>query len=499
MIAEYKRDMNHSYLILTGEKEVDTTTYPVRMLLGNTVPALLKCHLQGLNGKSLFYYEITSRQSLSSFYENRLLGTEDLRFILGCLLQTMEKLEEYLLDPVQLVLDPDYIFVDLEKSELRFCYLPGYDRAMDEQFRMLVEYLLPKLDHGDPQAVSLGYGIYRKALEDHFQSESIQKELYTEREGEKPGREEEGNPPLSGKETAGGEPEDRSSRKTEPGNLDLWEKDLFGKEDFLREEGSGILPEKGSHLRDRSARQEQKGQKDKRKNDKRRTQLLVSLCGCALAVATILVILIAVQLGYLPQIHVEKILMGVLMGFGAGIAAYLIISGLTGIKTEKDIPDKNLKQETRHRDPSEEKIWDREEHFEEQAAKKQEEPVFRKGNDWKEEAGDCHETVILSMGKTQGPASLVSREPGELATIYLKEELTVIGKMKTAADAVVPLPTVSRLHAKIRKKDDEYYLTDLNSRNGTAVNGRMLHGEEEYRLQDEDEVDFAQARYIFLK
>ena len=109
------------------------------------------------------------------------------------------------------------------------------------------------------------------------------------------------------------------------------------------------------------------------------------------------------------------------------------------------------------------------------------------------------ETVVLSAGQTEGPASLVSREPGELATIYLDRDLMVIGKMENAADAVISLPTVSRIHAKIRKVDEEYYLSDLNSRNGTSVNGRLLKTGEEYKLQDEDQVEFAQARYIFLK
>ena len=89
------------------------------------------------------------------------------------------------------------------------------------------------------------------------------------------------------------------------------------------------------------------------------------------------------------------------------------------------------------------------------------------------------ETVVLSEERVSGPATLVSREPGELATIYLKEDLTVIGKLEGAADAVVSLPTVSRLHSKIRKKEGEYYLSDLNSKNGTAVNGRLLKPEEE--------------------
>lgn len=43
---------------------------------------------------------------------------------------------------------------------------------------------------------------------------------------------------------------------------------------------------------------------------------------------------------------------------------------------------------------------------------------------------DYGETVVLSAGTVSGPASLVSKEPGELATIYLNEDLTVIGKLK---------------------------------------------------------------------
>ena len=111
---------------------------------------------------------------------------------------------------------------------------------------------------------------------------------------------------------------------------------------------------------------------------------------------------------------------------------------------------------------------------------------------------NCGETVVLSANIVTGPATLVSREPGELATIYLQNELTVIGKMENAADAVIELPTVSRIHAKIRKREGEYYLTDLNSRNGTSVNGKILKGDEEYCLQDQDQIDFAQARYVFL-
>lgn len=81
MRAEYKRDVSRNYLILHGENQVDTASYQVRMLTGNAVPSILKCRIQGLDGRFLFYYDITSRQSLASFYEQKKLKASDLRII----------------------------------------------------------------------------------------------------------------------------------------------------------------------------------------------------------------------------------------------------------------------------------------------------------------------------------------------------------------------------------------------------------------------------------
>ena len=39
MRTEYKRDMNHNYLIVYGENEINTDSYQVRMLAGNVIPS----------------------------------------------------------------------------------------------------------------------------------------------------------------------------------------------------------------------------------------------------------------------------------------------------------------------------------------------------------------------------------------------------------------------------------------------------------------------------
>ena len=82
----------------------------------------------------------------------------------------------------QLLLCPEYIFLDIEKREVKFCCLPDYHHPIQEQFRELTEYLLPRLDHEDPLAVSMGYGVYRKAMETGFQLEHIKEAIYQNRE-----------------------------------------------------------------------------------------------------------------------------------------------------------------------------------------------------------------------------------------------------------------------------------------------------------------------------
>ena len=48
---------------------------------------------------------------------------------------------------------------------------------------------------------------------------------------------------------------------------------------------------------------------------------------------------------------------------------------------------------------------------------------------------------------------------------------------KTGKDLVIPDSRVSRDHAQIICENGEYYLVDQNSRHGTFVNGKSIHGE----------------------
>lgn len=459
MRAEYKRDMNHNYLILHGEEVPDTDSYQVRMLVGNGMPSLLKCRLQGIDGNFLIYYDITSKQSVASMYETKKMGLEDLRLIFGGFVQVMEEMAEYLMNPGQLLVQPEYMYLDVEKKKLYFCCMPGKAGDVREDFRVLTEYILPKIDHEDGDAVILGYGVYRRALEDTFHLEYVKEEIYKGRDSR----------------------EKRIPESCKEKEIDK-EKGQF-REQYENQSGDSPWEmETSNPFENRDREDEKKSPVSLRK------KILFSLLGAFVLIITAG----AAVLGFLPGLQAGVILSGCAVFLGTGMLVYRFR------KKHKGSVEKKRGRQEMQRDP----IWKTEQEEEngwQPQMSAEEEMSVPQTLEEEPKAKDFGETVVLSAGVVRGPATLVSREPGELATIYLQEDMTVIGKMENAVDAVIDLPTVSRIHAKIRRWDQEYYLSDLNSRNGTAVNGRLLKEGEDYQLQNEDEVDFAQARYVFLK
>ena len=481
MYTEYKRDMNHNYLVLHGEKEIDTSSYQVRMMVGNVVPSLIKCRIQGVNGDFSVYYDITSRQALASFYENRKLGQDEVKLIFGEFIRVMEDMAEYLMNPEQLVLMPEYMFLEVEKREIGFCFLPGYKKDLREQFQELTEYILPKINHEDDMAVRIGYGIYRRAMEDSFHLEHIKEELYRGR--------------------------DREADKDEDIALRPHEKEREEQKIQTEETaifGTGATDIKSEQFWRDSCRQSMDDKNEKFRNKKNSYGILKKIAGIAGGSLVLSMILAAKMLGYLSGIELSVILGILITVMGGGMLAYTVAKKLKKKKEEERKQDSERDLRRAHakaeRKEQEEKNVFREKTERDTEGLGRMPLQFRAGTIQENKSTkNVGETVVLSMNNTNGPPSLVSREPGELATIYIEKELVVIGKLQTASDAVIDLPTVSRVHAKIKKKEEGYYLTDLNSRNGTTVNGRLLKAEEEYCLQNEDEVAFAQARYVFLE
>jgi hypothetical protein len=176
--AEYKKDIQHHFMIIKDKDGVDTSSYEIRMILANQIEGLLPCLIQQLDAQIYYYFEITAGQEFDRAYAGKKLNYQELQNLFVSLSQVLKRLRSFLLDPEHLVLDPHFLYLHAETGTYSFCYLPGYCKDMLEGFRELTEYLLPKIDHQDRDAVTLGYGIYRRAMEDRVTLEQIEEELY---------------------------------------------------------------------------------------------------------------------------------------------------------------------------------------------------------------------------------------------------------------------------------------------------------------------------------
>ncbi len=70
------------------------------------------------------------------------------------------------------------------------------------------------------------------------------------------------------------------------------------------------------------------------------------------------------------------------------------------------------------------------------------------------------------------------------AVATLEQPIYTIGKKRGETDLVLNDQSISRLHARIIKETDGYYLEDMNSTNGTFKNGLQLQPYERRKLEE---------------
>lgn len=104
-------------------------------------------------------------------------------------------------------------------------------------------------------------------------------------------------------------------------------------------------------------------------------------------------------------------------------------------------------------------------------------------------------TVLLHGGEDLCVGKLLYEGSGEEEDIIINKDIFRIGSRDTDNDAVLHSSGVSRHHARILKQGDSYFLEDLNSTNGTFVNGKQLNYKEKLKLEIMDQIRFADALY----
>ena len=483
MDIEYRRDMNHNYMIVKGTGPDVPDDYETRVISANRIPGLLTCSMQYINAEIWYSYDVTSLQKLTVFCESRKIGRTEITKVLSEILRILEGLEDYLLDFQHLLLIPSCVCMDFDTMEIRLMYVPFYSRDIRKSLRELAEYLLGCADHNDQSAIVLGYRFCHEVQENNTQLGDLMGVLYgTDRSG------------------AESQPDDimysGSGLKATHVGKDRQEIERVGAPSEIYADGFMDSDERG---KSGETRVYQDTGSENGKTGKRMRFLLPGR-PAAVAVFTGLIILAALYV-ILHTDFLRHVSVYTLCGIGAAVCAVILFVYIVRERSgnENDMREMSGKTpEDRRARQDERAVTDDVSMLPDAAAGDQAMPERRDTSE-QQPRDDLPVTELLSSYRpVRGPEDrwLLPKADG-FAKIHLTGNDLLIGKNQQYAEMIVDSPAVSRIHARLRFRAGRYFIEDLSSRNGTAVNGEPVCGEEERVLSEGDEITFADVSYIF--
>jgi len=401
--TEYKRDFKNNYMLISfeDEEEADIEKYEFKMLENNYISGLMKFKLVKDNEKTIFCYDITSKQSLSRILEYKPIGLEDIKKIVLGIIRAITNMERFLLGTYGLLLNTDYIYADPEGLDLALCYLPCIKEEMQSKLSDLFAQILAKLDQNDHEGVVLAYSLYQESLKDNCVFNDLLSIMNKYNKNTK-------------KEIL------LKIADAEHNKEDVYESD---KENFLEsktKDRAEIFSIK-SLFRMKKEKAKVKGPVQESKNS---------------------------------------------------------------YKTQK--PEASLSEEEFY---EEKKEWL--ELFENSKS-------TERSNTYEEK--DCTHTVLLSEASENKADYILKSSDKTVEDIKISYFPFIIGKQERICDYIIKSEMVSRLHLRIDKdRGEKFSIRDLNSLNGTKLEGRLLDNEEVAELSLGNEVEIADLRYVFVK
>lgn len=401
--TEYKRDFKNNYMLISfeDEEEADIEKYEFKMLENNYISGLMKFKLVKDNEKTIFCYDITSKQSLSRILEYKPIGLENIKKIVLGIIRAITNMERFLLGTYGLLLNTDYIYADPEGLDLALCYLPCIKEEMQSKLSDLFAQILAKIDQNDHEGVVLAYSLYQESLKDNCVFNDLLSIM------------------------------NKHNKNTK-------------KEILLK-------------IADAEHNKEDVYESDKAKSIESKTKDRAEIF----------------SIKSLFRMKKEK----------AKVNSP-IQESKNSYKTQK--PEASLSEEEFY---EEKKEWL--ELFENSKS-------IERSNTYEEK--DYTHTVLLSEASENKADYILKSSDKTVEDIKISYFPFIIGKQERICDYIIKSEMVSRLHLRIDKdRGEKFSIRDLNSLNGTKLEGRLLDNEEVAELSLGNEVEIADLRYVFVK
>jgi len=467
--AEFKREMNRNYMILRPETD-GNERYAVRMFTDNQIPGFLPFHEKAMNGERKHYYDITSKQPLGRILESRCLSGEELEKLFSALLFSLKQVERFLLNESCILLEPEYIYVEPDSFRCFFCYVPGKYMDFSKSLTELSQYLLDHVNHRDGEAVVLAFAVFKECRKENFGMEDIERCL-EKRSGGGAASATAGNDNIS----------DGSGLDVSRGSGSCTPMESAPARTPLQS-FNAPSPEVGPEAEPGAGRQEL----DSFENFESRGNRNFPLLGMFFAVAMVLLPAAVIVLWGIPGLMQYKWILGA-SEILLGTVLILVLSGSNKVSRKEKILAKEP-ENTKNTEEKWEVYFREEDDIPNPSAIKEPEEILS-------EPEEMQTVLLTSRPVTTNCRKLVSMTGGlEIPVGYFP---FLIGKSRDMVDFCLNEPGVSRLHMKIEANGDGYSITDLNSTNGTRVDGRLLEANETCSLLLGSEVEIASRRFVF--
>ena len=176
----YERNVTGSFMRIAAPAEgrVDE-----RLLLRRKLPGVLAVEKAYVNGGGQYWYNISGKQSLDTYCSVKEIRMDFVEQLIISVCSLLERMEWNLIRMDCLMLDPELVFISNASQDFVFTLYPGGTQKVEQEFQMLMEYLMKKVDHKDTEAVRAVYQIYEHTLEEGYQITDIRSLLFRDKSG----------------------------------------------------------------------------------------------------------------------------------------------------------------------------------------------------------------------------------------------------------------------------------------------------------------------------
>lgn len=508
--VEYRHDIQKNYLVI---KEREKENYMLHMLAGKYVQGFLPLEIREMDNQKEYYYDITGRENLSQRSNRESWRGSELKKCISQILAQIGKCREYLLNPDNLVLDPAYIYIDMQSDEAALCYVHDYNIQINEQLTRLFSYFMNVVDYQDKEAVQIVYKLYEISREPHCTLNDLWKIVSLET---KKSIAEKVSPEEIEKESILKQKKDKislvSGKKSGKSNKSI------GKELEMKSfEEDKMLTKKKEKVGDVKFKKKQ----ERKKGESKENIILTVI----IQIALLLLLAVAAKSGIFSDkqgISVTKSVMGL---FALGALDMFILgrvfaaekqnetkenvtqSGSTKVSDEKEC---HIVSEDDGKVMASGEILDSHQLLLRQMEKKIPASFIKQTevNLPPENENVGENTVIIDYDKTiiktveeqseNWQCYLVPEEQGR-EVISLGNFPFFIGRFQKDTGCLKKKKNISRMHSKIEQMGEQFFITDLNSTNGTFVNEKRIEGNQRIELVEGDKISFADIPYYFTK